>query len=224
MRRTLAIPGENVALTYRHLRALIGWIGLSLPAVLFAAGIIDGHLESSLSTYYYTNVGTYFTGALCVIGVFLLAYRFGTFALEDLATTLAGLAALGVAFFHAAPPDPTAGQLRLATVHLTCAGILFVLLGAIAVFVFPSDVPPNKEWQARTYRTLGIVIWASILAMILLNRVIPVIYDRDRMFFWLESVCVIAFSTSFILKGHLRCPAGAGGTRSSAARSPGQRE
>lgn len=199
-----AVPGENAALTYRNLRAMIGWIGLSLPAVLLTAGLIDGHLESSLSTYYYTNVGVYFTGTLCVIGVFLLAYRFNDAALENNATTLAGAAALGVAFFHAAPPDATASQLRMAAVHLTCAAVLFFLLGLIAVVLFPTDVPPARAWQGWTYRALGLVIWGAIALMILLNAVIPEIYNRARLFFWLESVCVIAFASAFILKGHLK--------------------
>lgn len=203
--RPRVVEGENVALTYRRLRALIGWIGLSLPAVLFAAGLIDGRLEQSMSGYYYTDVGPFFTGALCVMGVFLLAYRAGDAAVENVLTTIAGLAALGVAMTHAAPPDPTPGQLRLAVVHLACAAVLFVLLGAIAVFLFPSDVPPAKAWQARTYRALGFTIWVAIIAMIALHGLVPDFYQRTHLFFWLESVCVIAFAVSFILKGQLRC-------------------
>src|ERR1700761_4410652 len=67
--------GENPALSYRNLRAIIGYVGLTLPVVLLLTGIVDGHIESSISAYYYTKVGNVFTGALCVIGIFLLAYR-----------------------------------------------------------------------------------------------------------------------------------------------------
>jgi len=34
------------------MRAIIGYIGLTLPVVLLLAGAIDGHLESSISAYY----------------------------------------------------------------------------------------------------------------------------------------------------------------------------
>ncbi|WP_019203537.1 hypothetical protein [Tsukamurella sp. 1534] len=204
--RVRVAAGENSAMTYRRLRALIGWVGLSLPAVLLVAGVLDGHVQQSLSAYYYTDVGPYFTGTVCVIGVFLLAYRFGDAAVENVVTTVAGLAALGVAFFHAAPPDPTPTESVLAAVHLTCAGVLFALLGAIAVFLFPSDVPPSKAWQARLYRALGFTIWAAIVAMVALNALVPEFYRRTNLFFWLESVCVIAFAVSFVLKGYLRCP------------------
>lgn len=216
-RRVRVAAGENSAMTYRRLRALIGWIGLSLPIVLFTAGVLDGHVQQSLSGYYYTNVGPFFTGVVCVIGVFLLAYRFGDKGVENLLTTVAGLAALGVAFVHAAPPDPTPADLRWAAVHLTCAGILFALLGAIAVFLFPSDVPPAKAWQARTYRALGLTIWAAIVAMVALNALVPEFYRSTHLFFWLESVCVIAFSVSFILKGRLRCSGTAPSTERPAA-------
>ena len=204
--------GENSAMTYRRLRVLIGWIGLSLPVVLLAAGIVDGHVQQSLSAYYYTAVGPYFTGAVCVIGVFLLAYRFGDAAVENLLTSIAGIAALGVAFFHAAPTNPSTTQNVLAAIHLTCAGVLFALLGAIAVFLFPSDVPPAQAWQARTYRALGVTIWAAIVAMVALNALVPEFYRSTHLFFWLESVCVIAFSVSFILKGRLRCSGAAPST------------
>ena len=79
--------GENPALSYRNLRAIIGYIGLTLPVVLLLAGIADGHLESSISTYYYTKVGNVFTGALCVIGIFLLAYRLTSWAVDNIATS-----------------------------------------------------------------------------------------------------------------------------------------
>lgn len=204
--RVRIAAGENSAMTYRRLRALIGWVGLSLPVVLLAAGLIDGHVLQSLSAYYYTEVGPCFTGTLCVIGVFLLAYRFGDAAVENLVTTAAGVAALGVAFFHAAPPNPTPAQSVLAAVHLTCAGVLFALLGAIAVFLFPSDVPASKAWQAHLFRGLGFTIWAAIVAMVVLNLLVPEFYRRTHLFFWLESVCVVAFAVSFILKGYLRCP------------------
>ncbi len=194
--------GENPALSYRNMRAIIGYVGLTLPAVLLVAGIIDGHLESSLSAYYYTKVGNFFTGALCVIGVFLLAYRLTSWAVDNIATTLAGISALGVAFFHAAPKNATLSQLRLADVHLTCAAALFFLLGAISLFVFPRDLLPDQRWRANWYMALGSLIWLSIILMPTLNWLASSFYDSDHVFFILETVCVMAFAVSFILKGH----------------------
>ncbi|HUB21924.1 MAG TPA: hypothetical protein VMA97_05910 [Streptosporangiaceae bacterium] len=194
--------GENPALSYRNMRAIIGYVGLSLPVVLLLAGAVDGHIESSISAYYYTKVGNVFTGALCVIGIFLLAYRLTAWAIDNVATTLAGIAALGVAFFHAAPSNATLSQLRLADVHLTCAAALFILLGAISLFIFPRDVLPDQRWRTNWYRAFGALIWLSIILMPVLNWLGGSFYDDNHIFFILETVCVMAFAVSFILKGH----------------------
>jgi hypothetical protein len=194
--------GENPALSYRNLRAITGYVGLTLPAVLLITGLVDGHIESSISAYYYTKAGNVFTGALCVIGVFLLAYRLTAWAIDNLATTLAGAAALGVAFFHCAPANATLSQLRLADVHLTCATTLFILLGGISLFIFPREVTPDERWRANWYMALGALIWLSIILMPTLNSLASSFYDNDHVFFILETVCVVAFSASFILDGH----------------------
>jgi hypothetical protein len=194
--------GENPALSYRNLRAIIGYVGLMLPTVLLLAGAVDGHLESSISAYYYTKVGNVFTGALCIIGVFLLAYRLTSWAVDNIATTLAGISALGVAFFHAAPKYATLSQLRLADVHLACAAALFILLGAISLFIFPHDVPPVQKWRVNCYQGLGALIWLSIVLMPVLNVLAGSFYDDNHVFFILEAICVMAFAVSFILKGH----------------------
>jgi hypothetical protein len=194
--------GENPALSYRNLRAIVGYVGLTLPVALLITGIVDGHIESSISAYYYTKVGNVFTGALCVIGVFLLAYRLRSWAIENIVTTLAGVAALGVAFFHAAPKNATLSQLRLSDVHLGCAAALFILLGAISLFIFPRDVPQNQKWRTACYVSFGALIWLSLILMPTLNLVAGSFYDNDHVFFILETVCVMAFAISFILKGH----------------------
>jgi hypothetical protein len=201
MLSTKTVPGEDPALSYRNLRAIIGYVGLALPTVLLIAGAADGHLESSISAYYYTKVGNVFTGALCVIGVFLIAYRLASWAVDNIVTTLAGISALGVAFFHAAPKNATPGQLGLADVHLTCAAALFILLGGISLFIFPQDVPPGQKWRATCYRGLGTLIWLSIILMPLLSALAGPFYDGNHVFLILETVCVMAFAVSFILKG-----------------------
>ena len=195
--------GENPALSYRNMRAIIGYVGLTLPVVLLISGVVDHHLQGSISAYYYTKVGNVFTGSLCVIGIFLIAYRMTALTIDNIATTLAGVAALGVAFFHSAPAHATVNQLRLADVHLTCAAALFILLGGISLFIFPrTDVEQNEEWRANWYMGFGALIWLAIILMPVLNAVASSFYNDNRIFFWLETVCVMSFAVSFILKGH----------------------
>ena len=194
--------GEDPALSYRNMRAITGYVGLTLPVVLLLDGLADGHIESSLSAYYYTKVGNAFTGALCVIGIFLLAYRLTAWAIDNVVTTLAGIAALGVAFFHAAPAHATLSQVRLADVHLACATALFVLLGGISLLIFPRDIMPGQRWRANWYMAFGALIWLSIILMPTLNWLAGSFYYDNHVFFVLETVCVVAFAMSFILKGH----------------------
>jgi hypothetical protein len=195
--------GENPALSYRNMRAIIGYVGLTLPVVLLISGAVDGHIEGSISAYYYTDLGDVFTGALCVVGIFLVAYRLRSWALDNIATTLAGIAAFGVAFFHCAPQHATLSQLRLADVHLTCAAVLFVLLGAISLFIFPTtDVDSDEKWRANCYMGLGALVWLSVALMPILNAFASSFFSDDHIFFSLEAVCVMAFAASFILKGH----------------------
>ena len=196
--------GENPALSYKRLRTIIGFVALTLPITCLLAGLVDGHIESSISAYYYTKVTIVFTGTMCVIGIFLIAYRFGALVFEDIATTLAGIAALGVAFVHTAPHDPSLSQLRQSDVHLFCATVLLVLLGAISLFVFPADVPKQRPVASYWYRGLGAAIWLSLLLMVLLNKYAVSFYDQNHIFFILESLCVIAFSLAFIIKGNAR--------------------
>jgi hypothetical protein len=132
----------------------------------------------------------------------LLAYRLTSWAIDNIATTLAGICALGVAFFHAAPKDATLSQLRLADVHLACAAALFILLGAISLFIFPRDVLPDQRWRANWYMALGALIWLSVILMPTLNWLAGSFYDSNHVFVILETVCVMAFAVSFILKGH----------------------
>ena len=131
-----------------------------------------------------------------------MAYRLTSWAIDNIATTLAGVSALGAAFFHCAPRNATLSQLRLADVHLTCATVLFILLGAISLFIFPRDILPDQRWRGNWYMAFGALIWLSITLVPALNWLAGSFFDNDHVFFILETVCVMAFAVSFILKGH----------------------
>jgi hypothetical protein len=49
---------------------------------------------------------------------------------------------------------------------------------------------------------LGALIWLSIILMPVLNALAGSFYDDNHVFFILETICVMAFAVSFILKGH----------------------
>jgi hypothetical protein len=216
--------GEDPALSYLGIRRVIGVAGLALPVVLLIrAFAVDGELHGSMSAYYYTPMRDYFTGTLCVIGVFLFCYRFGRLPFEAWLATVAGLAAVGVAMFHTAPAaGATQRQLHLSYVHLGCATVLFLILGAFSFVVFPSSqsAAEVRGAQAWVYRSLGLAIWVSVVTAGIVDKAASGFYDRTNFLFWMETVAVLAFSVSFLLKGRflhalrrVSAPAGSAGSR-----------
>jgi len=78
---------------------------------------------------------------------------------------------------------------------------LFILLGAISLFIFPDDVPSDQRWRANCYRALGALIWLSIALAPALSYLASSFYNNEHVFIILETVCVMAFAASFILRG-----------------------
>ena len=65
---------RSFVISYILLRRSIGVLGIALPMVLligFSIAHPDCILPPSISHYYYTMMGTYFTGTLCAVGLFL---------------------------------------------------------------------------------------------------------------------------------------------------------
>lgn len=131
-------PDGQDSKTIMRLRFGVGAIGILLPVVLPLGNWIMDWTKSrtgvevwpgSMSGSYYTSTRDIFVGSLCALGVFLIAYRFNP--KQDLASTLAGFLALGVAFCPTAPSaNATAGQQLVGAVHLGFAGLLlFTLAG-----------------------------------------------------------------------------------------------
>lgn len=221
----------QLAMSYLGLRRGIGWIGLLLPFVLPLGKIaFDGHgLEGSMSAYFYTVTGRVFVGSLCAIGVFLLSYRYKKW--DIIACVLAGICAIGVALFPTAPVgDPTETQKAIGIVHGIFAGLFFFTLACISIFLFTKTNPyqtlkprklrdylsmfvvtrtkpglplnPRKKQRNFIYRVCGYTILFCIAVMGIVA--IPSIKEHVEQWypvFWLESVAVFAFGTSWLIKG-----------------------
>src|SRR5919199_3499875 len=99
-------------ISYYMLRNAIGTIGILLPFVLvFGNMLFEGLvIQDSISSYYYTRMRDVLVGSLCATGVFLFSYkgyddpnrawrRLPFKGTDDLASTIAGISAVGVALF-----------------------------------------------------------------------------------------------------------------------------
>ena len=68
---------STLVISYLILRKTLGILGLSFPFILaIGACILGGYgIQSSVSSYYYTNMRDIFAGILFAIGLFLFSYR-----------------------------------------------------------------------------------------------------------------------------------------------------
>jgi hypothetical protein len=102
--------GESQLISYLTLRRTLGWIGLGLPVALLALGLaLDQDLYTSISAYYHSDLRELMVGALCAVGIFLIAYRGydlkeeHNLTFSDHATAnAAGIGAIGVALLPTA--------------------------------------------------------------------------------------------------------------------------
>jgi len=106
---------NELIINYLTLRRIIGWLGVSLPVVVYIGNWLiftnrtpsclwpSSNVPYSLSGYYYTHTRGLFTGTFWALGVFLVAYN-GYDWRDRLTSDLAGLAAIGIALFPTKPP------------------------------------------------------------------------------------------------------------------------
>ncbi|HEV7330588.1 MAG TPA: hypothetical protein VGN63_06060 [Flavisolibacter sp.] len=211
-------------ISYQTIRKTIGWLGILLPAAMIVGNAVFGHcytIQSSVSHYYYTLTGNLFTGILCAVALFLIAYK-GYNRLDQLASSIAGGLALLIALFPtnmetlaALGTDKSnciifnlpANTLRNA-VHYVSAGLFFLTLAFISWVLFTKgEAHPTHEKQLRNrvYRTCSILIVLCVLLIgvygIWGKREDAV--SRFKPVFFLEWIALLAFGTSWLVKGEL---------------------
>ena len=198
-----------LAAAYTHLQQIVGVIAVLLPFVLVIGNkaLSGDEFESSISAYYHTPMGDVFVGALWALAVFFLSYNYKPlpgFNLDNKLSTLASIAAIGVALFPTTSDASPALQSEqvVGRVHLGFAAVLFALLAVFALFLFPrsgGQMTPEKRRRNVLYRTCGVIIVVAMALVPVSNLVDP--SDRLHAFFWLETTCVVAFGVSWLVKG-----------------------
>jgi hypothetical protein len=166
---------NQLVIDYLFLRKTVGWIGTLLPVVLIAGNVIfyTTDLPDSMSSYYYTHMRNVFVGALCALGVFLMAYA-GYDEWDRWITNIAGFGAIGVALCATKPTvcaanahtcaapavrAMTTSQNVVGTIHLGFALIAFLALGVMALRFAklpPTTVPRPAGFRAWLRSALGL--------------------------------------------------------------------
>jgi hypothetical protein len=199
-------PNQPLVLSYLGLRKAVGIIGFALPFVLALGKILlqGPGIEGSISYYYYTDMGNWFVGSLCAIGVFLMSTK-GYDWRDAVAGRLACLFAITVANF---PTSRTSIENFVSYVHWTCAALLFLTLAYFCLALFTETSPdqrptPQKLKRNLVYRICGYTILGSI-ACIGITTKVPAVNAAVKNLqptFWFESLAVLAFGFAWLVKG-----------------------
>lgn len=209
------LPDSTNALvvSYMGIRRAIGFSGLLLPVVLGPVGwlVFGIDFQDNMSSYYHTALRDVFVGTMCSIGIFLFCYR-GHDWVENWTANLGCVSALTVALFPLDPNSDPLHQKSLAGyVHTMSGGVFFSTLAFYSLFHFPSSKVTSREGEPHesernfVYRTSGIVILMSMVAMAAYLFVIPAGWKRflnDYNFlFWMEWIAVWSFAAAWLTKG-----------------------
>jgi len=196
-----------LASAYTHLQQIVGVMAILLAPVLFVGNwaLTGNELESSISAYYHTPMGSVFVGVLWALAVFFLSYNYKPlpgFNLDNKLSTLAAIAAVSVAVFPTTSDAsvPSRSEHNIGIVHGISAAVLFILLAVFALFLFPRGsgaMTPEKQRRNVLYRTCGGIMGIAILLMVVW-RDPP---ETWHVFLALETICVVAFGVSWLIKG-----------------------
>ena len=189
-------------------------MGLLLPIVLLFVPLIFNlcsERQASMSDYYYTKMGSYFTGTLCAFSLFLFAYK-GYDKADRVSSLLACLFALGVVFFPTSMDDLSSScyvvtistSKATSIIHYTFAACFFVTLSYMSLFLFTKsggNPTPRKLKRNIIYKICGYVMLASILSILLFTLFFKEALNKYHPTFYLETITLLAFSLSWLTKG-----------------------
>lgn len=201
--------------SFLFVRQAIGVIGFLLPIVLLLSTLFGLEMQTSISGFYYTQMGDVLVGALCAIGIFLLSYKGyqphpDERLTDKIVARIAGISAIGVALFPvgAATKLTTGFTFHNPLIHYIFAGIFFVSLAVFCIFLFTKgDRTAIGEiiWTTRNinYVACGCIILLAIAALTLyfVQPTKQLARDQYNYLFWWETLGVLAFATSWLAKG-----------------------
>jgi hypothetical protein len=219
MNENLKTPETDIQ-TFRRLRKAIGWMGMSLPFFLVLLSLIPffkTNIQQSISYYYYSNLREIFVGVLCAVSLFLIRYRgFDNpvfWKNDNKMTNLAGIMALGVALV---PTNPAGCREKIYTLIPVCAKFIgwihyffaasfFLILAIISIKIF--TIGQNNDPGIKLRLLNENIIYRICGCMIIISVILIPICDVLNLFrsstLILEALALIAFGTSWLIKGRV---------------------
>ena len=201
------IESKERAKQYLVLRNVIGILGCLLPVTSLLGALISPNTKywdwwTSISiTYYSTPV---LIAILSSVSIFLISYR-GYDVWDTIVNTTAGICGLGVVSFpcEASWLDESTQVgyfwLPISTTkwfHYAFAAILFLMLAINSIWLFSKG---DNSIKRLIYKICGY----SILVFFVLFGLNAAIFNVKQFNMVLETLMLIAFGISWIIKGHL---------------------
>ncbi|HEY9166654.1 MAG TPA: DUF998 domain-containing protein [Candidatus Kryptonia bacterium] len=208
---------RNITLihSYLSMRRIVGILAIGLPFIIVLGGLVEtgSILQGSLSSYYYTNMRDFLVGLLFAVAIFLISYK-GYELIDDIVTNLSGVFALGIIAY---PTSPFSGQaVRVGVfltpddvsqyVHLAFSVLFLLFLSFNSIFLFTRHrgiLGKEKKKRNMIYIGCGLVMLLSVIAMIVQIAFYPhTILAQGRPVLVFESIALISFGVSWLVKGH----------------------
>jgi hypothetical protein len=211
---------REVVRSYYRVRQALGYMGLMMPILLIIAGeLSDARIEPSFSDFFHTVSRDIFVGVMFAMGIFLLTYegydrQEGESLSDNWLSTIAGLAAFGVALF---PNESPTGQIATLSqkllgvehspvFHYASALLFFYCMAHFCLFKFAKTTDLARR---KVYRACGWTIAGSCVALFVASYLklkgapdVSAFVVDHRLVFWIEAVGVWAFALSWLVKGH----------------------
>lgn len=208
---------SDIRNSYLSIRKTIGILGISLPLIVL---ISHGELLPSISHYYYTEASVFFIGILTAFGLFLISYKGyekdplkRDWVNDNVITLFGGIFILIVVLIPTACQTQIAQEIRLdcqtgslqlyghncttlGTIHLISAALFLASMGYLSFNRF------SRSDSFRTfYRACGVIVWICVLLLIIRFLRGKPFVDYDVYF--LETIAVVAFGASWLVKGEV---------------------
>jgi hypothetical protein len=207
---TINSKEENLyIISYKTLRIAVGILGITLPLILILGTLIldnEFPILNSISSYAHKRIGNGFVGIMCAVSLFMFSYLGHDFK-DNFLGHLAGLFALGIAFFPNNIADPWT---TIPIIHLCSAFLFFITLIFFSLWLFPKTdqeiLSEQKKKRNMVFRICGYTMIICIaLIFIYMAWIVKVIPNNGwfQPVFWLESFALLAFGISWVTKGQL---------------------
>ena len=196
---------DSVIISYITLRKIIGLLGICIVPVMILGSFILDHttkIQASVSEYYHTSMRDELVGIICGISLFLLSHHGDTW-MDSLTSKVAGLFALGIAFFPTSATNDKSDIMSI--LHFIASGIFFVILAYMSFFLFTKThgkLTRKNKIRNRIYKACGIIMIISVAGIPIVR--IPSIHESIAFIkptLILETFALLSFGISWGIKG-----------------------